>query len=39
MMVPLHTFALGPNSAFRLTDVACDLRDSLIGFASQTPSV
>jgi hypothetical protein len=27
MMIPLHTFALGPNSAYRLTDAACDLRD------------
>jgi hypothetical protein len=28
MMMPLHTFALGPNSAFRLTDAACDMRDA-----------
>jgi hypothetical protein len=38
MMIPLHTFALGPNSAFRLSDAACDLRDSLIGLASRVPS-
>ena len=28
MMMPLHTFALGPNSAYRLTEAACDLRDA-----------
>ncbi len=42
MMIPLHTFALGPNSAYRLTDAACDLRDAgWNGFtsrASQPPS-
>jgi hypothetical protein len=24
MMIPLRTFALGPKSAYRLTDAACD---------------
>jgi hypothetical protein len=28
LMMPLHTFALGPNSAYRLTDAACALRDA-----------
>jgi hypothetical protein len=28
MMIPLHTFALGRESAYRLTDAACDLRDA-----------
>ena len=27
MMIPLHTFALGRDSAYRLTDAACDIRD------------
>ena len=26
MMIPLHTFALGRDSAYRLTDAACDKR-------------
>ena len=38
LMMPLHTFALGPNSAYRLTDAACDLRDRLNGHASHVPS-
>jgi hypothetical protein len=37
LMIPLHTFALGPNSAYRLTEAACDLRDGLNGRSSQTP--
>jgi hypothetical protein len=28
MMISLHTFALGRDSAYRLTDAACDLRDA-----------
>ena len=43
LMIPLHTFALGPNSAFRLSDAACDLRDAgwgdLTSPASPPPSV
>lgn len=27
MMIPLHTFALGRESAYRPTEAACDLRD------------
>jgi hypothetical protein len=38
LMMPLHTFALGPNSAYRLTDAGCDLRDQLNGHASHAPS-
>jgi hypothetical protein len=38
LMIPLHTFALGPNSAYRLTDAACDLRDRVNGIASHVPS-
>jgi hypothetical protein len=42
MMMPLHTFALGPNSAFRLTDAACDLRDAgwdgFTALSSRSPS-
>jgi len=28
LMIPLHTFALGPNSAYRLTNAACALRNA-----------
>jgi hypothetical protein len=38
MMMPLHTFALGPNSAYRLTDAACALRDGVNGLSSPVPS-
>jgi hypothetical protein len=31
LMIPLHTFALGRESAYRLTDAACDLRQPIIG--------
>ena len=43
MMFPLHTFALGRESAYRLTDAACDLRDAwrdgLNSLAIRSPSV
>jgi hypothetical protein len=29
LMIPLHTFALGPESAYRLSDGACDLGDGI----------
>ncbi len=29
LMMPLHTFSMGPNSAYRLTEAACDMRDAL----------
>jgi hypothetical protein len=38
LMMPLHTFALGPNSAYRLTDAACDLRDRITGSSTRAPS-
>ena len=39
LMEPLHTFALGPESAYRLTDTACDLRDvSRVPSAGAMPS-
>jgi hypothetical protein len=38
LMIPLHTFALGPFSAYRLTDAACDLRDGVNGPSSRIPS-
>ena len=38
LMEPLHTFVLGPNSAYRLTDAGCDLREGLNGHASHVPS-
>jgi hypothetical protein len=38
LMMPLHTFALGRDSAYRLTDAACDLRDGPSGLASPVPS-
>jgi len=28
LMIPLHTFALGTNSAYRLTNAACALRNA-----------
>jgi hypothetical protein len=37
-MIPLHTFALGRESAYRLTEQACDLRDSLTGQSNPAPS-
>ena len=37
-MIPLHTFALGSESAYRLTEQACDLRDSLTGQSNRAPS-
>ena len=38
LMIPLHTFALGPDSAFRLTEAACNLRDRVNGHATRFPS-
>jgi len=38
LMMPLHTFALGRESAYRLTDAACDMRDGPSGLASPVPS-
>jgi len=38
MMIPLHTFALGPESAYRLTEAACELRDDLIDPFNPSPS-
>jgi hypothetical protein len=38
LMIPLHTFALGPESAYRLTEAACYLRDGLNGPSSPSPS-
>lgn len=38
MMIPLHTFALGRDSAYRLTDAACDLRDGITPTANRVPS-
>jgi hypothetical protein len=37
MMMPLHTFAGGLNSAYRLTDAACDLRDVINGSTNPVP--
>jgi hypothetical protein len=38
LMMPLHTFALGPDSAYRLTDAACDLRDRISEASNLSPS-
>ncbi len=38
MMIPLHTFALGPESAYRLSEAACALRDDLIAPSNPSPS-
>jgi hypothetical protein len=37
-MIPLHTFALGRESAYRLTEQACDLRDTLTSQSNRAPS-
>ena len=38
LMMPLHTFALGNESAYRLTDAACDIRDGISGSSTHAPS-
>ena len=38
LMIPLHTFALGPFSACRLTEAACALRGEINGPATRLPS-
>ena len=38
MMIPLHTFALGPERHYRLSEAACDLRDGLTTPSSLSPS-
>jgi hypothetical protein len=38
LMMPLHTFAFGPDSAYRLTDAACDLRDRMQLTDPSTPA-
>jgi hypothetical protein len=38
MMIPLHTFALGRDSAYRLTDAACDIRDGISDPSNRVPS-
>jgi hypothetical protein len=30
LMIPPHTFALGRESAYRLSDAACDIRDGIV---------
>jgi hypothetical protein len=39
LMMPLHTFSAGPNSAFRLTDAACEMRDQLSDRSTHVPSI
>jgi len=39
LMTPLHSFSRGDEGAFRLTDMACDLRDRLNGHANPSPFV
>jgi hypothetical protein len=38
LMIPLHTFALGPNSAYRLTEAACDMRADMRVSDPSSPS-
>ena len=38
LMIPLHTFALGRDSAYRLTEAACDMRDGITVPSSPAPS-
>jgi hypothetical protein len=37
MMIPLHTFALGRDSAYRLTEAACDIRDGISAISIRVP--
>jgi hypothetical protein len=37
LMEPLHSFARGPEGAYRLTEAACELRDGFNGHASHVP--
>lgn len=39
LMIPLHTFALGPDSAYRLTDRAVSEYASHAPFAEASPSL
>lgn len=38
MMIPLHTVALGPENACRLSEAACDVRDGVNAPSSISPS-
>lgn len=38
LMMRLHTFAGGPNSGYRLTDAACDLRARQLPSAGEVPA-
>ncbi len=38
LMMRLHTFSGGPNSGYRLTDAACDLRSSRLPSSGGAPS-
>jgi hypothetical protein len=38
LIIPLHSFARGPNGAYRLTEAACDLRERLNDCAIHVPS-
>ena len=38
LMIPLHTFALGRDSAYRLTEAACHLRVGISEGSNQPPS-
>jgi len=38
LMIPLHTFLGGNESAYRLTDAACDVRGEINGLSSRIPS-
>ena len=38
LMKPLHSFRRGSEGAYRLTDAACDLCESLTSRASRIPS-
>jgi hypothetical protein len=38
LMMPLHSFARGKEGAYRLTEAACEMRETINGSASPSPS-
>ncbi len=38
LVIPLHTFALGRDSAYRLTETACEMREKISGLSNPSPS-
>jgi hypothetical protein len=38
LMIPLHTFALGRDGAYRLTEAVYDMREKISGLSNPSPS-